>query len=234
MNAWMRTATVAGVLALTLVAPGCSLGSLAYFLTPPQKLPPELCGLVSPDRNQQVVVVILANLVDPVPRQGCAGVQRDLSERVARQLFDLCMTNKENIKIISPRKIEDFKSKHSDWAAMHPAEIGKEFAADYVINLEINNISMMEKGGFSDLYRGRVEMSITLVDVHHPDHRPMRAELTDTYPDESRPVPLSEYPVQKFRGDFLDRLARRVAWHFAAHPRGQSHQADPKSRFGVE
>jgi hypothetical protein len=230
MNAWMR----AGLVGLVLAAPGCSLGSLAYFLTPEQKLPPELCGLASPDRKQQVRVIILASAVDPIARQGCAGVPRDLSERLARQLHELCAANKENILIVAPRKIEEYKSKHSDWATTSPAEIGKEFNADYVINLEINSISMMEKGGFSDLYRGRVEMSITLVDVHHADHTPERAELTDVYPDESRPIPTTEYPIQRFRGDFLDRLAKRVAWHFAAHPRGQSHQQDPKARFGGE
>src|SRR5262249_16504937 len=83
MNAWMRRGHLAGLLCLALTATGCSLGSLAYFLTPEQKLPPELRALSSPDHKQQVRVVVLAGTSDPVQGRGLIGVDRDLGERVA-------------------------------------------------------------------------------------------------------------------------------------------------------
>jgi hypothetical protein len=233
MNAWMRMGMLAGFLGLVVAAPGCSLGSLAYFLMPEQKLQPELCGLGSPDHKKQVSVVILASTVDPLPKPGCGQIGRDLSERVARHLHELCMANQENVRIVSPRRVEEFKSKHSDWQQMHPAEIGKEFKADLVINLEINSVSLMDKNSYAELYRGRVEMEITLVDVWHPDYTPERRDLSDVYPDEARPVPRDNMNLSQFRAVFLDRIAKRVACHFAAHPR-EEHQPDPKAAFGVE
>jgi hypothetical protein len=233
MNAWTRRGTLAGLLGLALGSVGCSLGSLAYFLTPEQKLPPELHSLVSPDNKQQVKVVILATTTNPVVGTGLIGVDRELGQRVATQLHALCQANQENVLIINPRGVEDFKRTHDNWRDMHPAEIGQKFKADYVINLDINNITLMEKGNFSDLYRGRAEMSISLVDVHKPDNSPDRAELSDVYPDEARPVPVTDMPLPMFRTAFLERIAKRVAWHFAAHPR-EAHQQDPRSRLGVE
>jgi hypothetical protein len=233
MNAWMRMGMLAGFLGLVVAAPGCSLSSLAYFLMPEQQLPPDLCSLTSPDHKQQVSVVILASTVDPLPKPGCNQIARDLSERVARQLHELCMTNKDNIRIVSPRRVEEYKSKHSDWQQMHPAEIGKEFKADLVINLEISSISLMDKDSYAELYRGRIEMEITLVDVHHPDYTPESRGLSDVWPDEARPVPRENMPPGQFRATFLDRIAKRVACLFAAHPR-EEHQPNTKAAFGNE
>ena len=67
--------------------------------------------------------------------------------------------------MVSASKVDEFKNRHADWRTMPLDEIGSHFNADYVIDLEINKLSLYEVGSYNQIYRGRTEISINLCDV---------------------------------------------------------------------
>lgn len=235
MNAWMRNGSLLGLGFLLVAMTGCSLGSLAYFLTPEQKHEAELCKLTSPDSKFEPSVVILTMMTNPIARTELIGVDRELGELAAVRLYELLQANKERVRILAPRKIEEYKSRNSDWEDKQPAEIGKHFSADYVIVLEINRLTLFEKGSSSELFRGQVEMRITLVDVHNPDYTPKSQTLSCVWPDAAKAVSVdNELSPRDFREAFLKHLATRVAYKFAAHSRQESYHRGRKFTLGVD
>jgi hypothetical protein len=229
MIAWMRNTMRVALVGAVLTATGCSLGSLAYFLTPEQKNPPEICSLASPDSKQEVRVVILPALVHTLAVPEAIGVERDLAETVARRLHEL-LTAGDNIRIIAPRKIEDYKNKHSDWKE-NPRAVGEYFKADYVVYLEIYSLSLFEHGSQGELFRGRMEMAVNLLSIAHPDYTPQRKVMSFVFPDQPRAAELGTSQLE-FRNGFLDHVARRVSYCFAAHPRMEAHQR-ARQPFGL-
>jgi hypothetical protein len=197
-----------------------------------ENLPPELHSLASADNKQQVRVVVLARRVDDRADwgRGLLDVDRDLAERVARHLLELCKLNAENVLIVDPQKVEEYKGAHPTWFQQPPADTGKEFQADYVINLEINNLTLKENTSFGSPYRGQGDLLISLVSVK-TTASPERREFSDTFPERGEAIRSDSMPLGQFRALFLDRLARRVAWHFVAHP-PETLQKDPPAPLG--
>ncbi len=225
----MRNGSLAGLLFLALAATGCSLGSLAYFLTPEQKLEPELCSLTSPDSKKTVRVVILPALVNAFAMPEMIGVEQDLADLTSRRLIEL-FTKNDNVLIIAPRKVEEYKSKHSDWKE-DPRAVGEHFQADYVVYMEIFGMSLFEKGSQEQLYRGRMELTVNLLPMAHPDYTPERRNFSFVFPDQPRAAELGT-SQREFRNGFLDHVARRVSYCFAPHPRMESYQRS-RQPFGL-
>lgn len=225
----MRNAAVLALVGLAMVATGCSLGSLAYFLTPEQKLPPEMCALTSPDGKKTVNVVILPALVG-APGPEMIGLERDLAQVVARRLHELLSASSDNVRIIGPAKVEGYKSTHSDWKE-NPREVGKYFQADYVVYLEVFSLSLFESGSQGELHRGRMEMGINLIALAHPDYPPEKKTMSFVFPDQPRAAELGT-SLTEFRTAFLDHVARRVSYCFAEHPRMESYQRT-RTPFGL-
>lgn len=202
-----------------LVGIGCSPGSLMYFLLPEPKEPARMRQLTSQnaERTPRVVVLTYAGLET---RPEFIQADRQLADLLAKQLSELSRENKEHVTVISPRKIEAYKSNHHDWHQRDLREIGRTFDADYIVYLEINGLDMYERGSAQQLYRGRADLTIHLIDMKNSDEsesRPFRC----TYPSEARgPVQIGfdSNPTQ-FRLAFLTHVARELSWHFVRYPR---------------
>src|SRR5262249_709605 len=126
-------------------------------------------------------------------------------------------TNEEKVVLVPQHKIEEFKNSHPDWHDLSPHEIGCKFKVDYVVVLEISQLSLYEKG--RTMYRGQAQISLTLVDVSHPDE-PACSPFSYQYPSEAKGGGMdidSTMPPSRFRADFLDMMAKRLVRYFAAH-----------------
>ena len=55
--------------------------------------------------------------------------------------------NKEKVTVIASNKVERYKDSHPDWQAISAVAIGKHFRADYVIELEVESVSLYEGSG---------------------------------------------------------------------------------------
>jgi hypothetical protein len=222
MTASRRRWLVIG-LAVIAVGGGCNpLLLTSYFFTPEPREEAKLQKLAGSDKKKEVKVVILPYMVGLETRQEFIGADYDLSEKVSHKLKDLFKFNDENVTIVSPRKVEDFKSSHPSWQKMPDLhEIGRHFGADYVIYLEIHQLSMHDKGG-SQLYRGRIKLRVSLLDVKNPDEGPIGKDYVFTYPSEAKSIEVDmDTPPEVFRENFLSYVAKQISWLFSAH--GTSH-----------
>jgi hypothetical protein len=112
------------------------------------------------------------------------------------------------------------------WQTLSLAELAKHLDADYVIDLEINEMSLYEQGSGNTLFFGKTAISVTVLDVAKADEGPaFRKEFTIDYPRSgSRPVSDSN-PLQ-FRRAFLTKVADELSWLFTAHPTSDGYSCE--------
>jgi hypothetical protein len=221
---WLLPALLLVTLACTF---GCNPLTFPFFLGPESSIPPQLKKLASDDKTQQVTAVVLT-YSGLETRPEFLRADRDLGNLIVKQLRESFKDNGENVKLVPPSKVEEFKNTHPTWHTMELAEIGKHFDADYVIYLEIGHLSLYEPGSANSLYRGRADLTVNLVDVNQPDEAPDTKELNITYPTESggMAIPAEDKSPQLFKAEFYKRLATQVAWQFTAHLTADDYHQD--------
>jgi hypothetical protein len=203
---------------------GCNLLALPFFILGPEPArEADLKKLAADDKKKEVKVVILAhNTMEVKPE--FIRIDRDLSERLRTQLKAGFEYNKENVRVVSSRRVDEFKNENPGWHTMDFEEIGKQFGADYVVFLEIKNISLYEKGSGNTLYRGRADINVSLIDVTNPDEGPLRKEFICQFPSEVRQgIPVDDINPEKFKNDFLHYVSGRLSWMFTKHPTRMEH-----------
>jgi hypothetical protein len=207
-----------GLLGAALVT-GCDPGTMLYFLMPEGKEDPELRRLASQDKKKEVKVVILTyTAMDPRPE--FIQADRQLAELLAKELNELFKSNQDKVMVIQPRRVEEYKNMHPSRRGYDPAQVGQHFKADYVIYIEMNKLSLFERG--SDmLLRGRADLLVSVVDCKNPDDTPDSRDFTCVYPSDSKgAIDVSpETPAMQFRQAFLTYVARRLSYYFAPHPK---------------
>jgi len=220
MKGWHRRGFLLGLCSAALVA-GCNFPANMYFLMPESKEPAGYKRLASEDKKKEVKVVIWT-YAPLETREEFVQVDRQLAEALAKQINEMSKENSEKVTVIPPRKVEVYKNQHPDWASLDPEQIGRYFEADYVINVEIDRLSLYEPQTHETLLRGRGQFLVKLVDVKHPDESPSPKRFTDTYPNEARFVDGSDMDRFGFRDVFLDHAAKHMAFLFVDHPRRDS------------
>lgn len=198
---------------------GCNLLTVPYFLFGPESTrEAEVKKLASADKDKPVKVVVLT-YGGLETRPEFLNIDRELAQRLVSHLKEGFKYNKEKVTVVSPTKVEAFKSDTPNWHTMALEDIGEKFEADFVIYAEINKISLYERGMGHQLLRGRTDVSVSVVDMTKPGDPPTIKEFSCTYPSEARgPVPGDGSNAREFRQAFLDHVARRLSWFFTSHP----------------
>jgi hypothetical protein len=207
---------------------GCSPLTMPYFLlmgTDPKYDPDyKLCGEDSKEPTKVLVLVSLP--LDSLPPE-LIGVDREVSAMFARKLQEAAKANKENVLIASNHTVQKFKDEHPNWQSMGLVDLGKQFKADKVIDLELNKLGIYEPGSRATLFRGHAEVSISVVDVHKPGDEPVfRKEYSTDFPRSQGPQPVTDTNLQKFRSEFLSRVATDLTWFFTAHAVSEDYPCD--------
>ncbi len=206
---------------------GCNPFAMVNFLLMDDpKHEAELQSLASKDKKAEKKVLILTyGKLDLRPE--LINSDREIGYTVEKNLKALANANGDKLTVIPNRKVEEYKSKHSDWQERDPSEIGKHFKADYVIYLEINSLGIYELGSGGTLYRGRADINISLLDLKNPDESQPSRNFTCQYPKESRmQVTSTDQSPMEFRQSFLDYVGKRISWKFAARPTRDDFYAD--------
>lgn len=213
-----RRGVQAALLLVVVLTTGCNPLALSYFFLPENKVDPEVHRLAAEDKDKETRVVILTYSNKLETRPELLGAERDLAQVFAAKLREGCETNGERVVIVNPRKVEEFKSAHPGWAQADLAEVGRHFKADYVINLEINELTLFDKADLNLLYKGRANISVSLVEVNKPDVPPERREFVCSYPSEAKVIPVdASNPPGQFRQAFFGHVAKKLSWYFTAH-----------------
>jgi len=196
---------------------GCNFPSAMYFLMPEAKEPAEYKRLASVEDKKEIKVVLWTYMgLDPRPE--LAQADRQLAAKLAECLHRTSEENKEKVTIVKPSLVEQYKSNHPDWKSIDLEQVGHYFKADYVISLEIDQLSLYAPKAQQQLYQGRTHILVSLVDVKNPDETLQPKEFTDLYPGEERGG-LDSFgtPVGLFKETFLTHVARRLSFFFVNH-----------------
>ena len=223
-------ALAAGVVGgITLVGCGADGGAMAYFLTPEQRIEPTFTHLALEKDNKKPAprVVIVPWSVELETRQEFINVDRQLAELLGRDLKGLAKAAEEKIEVVSARKVEEFKNAHPSWREMELVDIGRKFDADHMIYLEINRMSMYEPRSNNMLLRGQANITITLVDVKHPDETPKTETLSCIHPsDAPGPIPIEDMQPFQFKEKFLNFVSRKMSHYFSKYPRDERYKME--------
>jgi hypothetical protein len=196
----------------------CNPITTAYFLTngmTQPKLDPPF-DLFDKNKKKSVKVVILASAGQVMPTE-LIGVDRTLTQQFSKILKANAEANKMKLEVVPAFKVEKYKSENSSWRTTDPSEVGEHFGADFVIDLEINAISLF-KGRTRMLYEADANITVKVIDVRKPDEGPVFEEqYTCHFPRSSGPVPVDDVPIEKFKAAFLTRIATDLAWMFTPH-----------------
>jgi hypothetical protein len=201
-----------------MLTTGCSLSSLPYFLMggDPKQLPGEM-ALLAPDKKKPTKVAILVySGLETHPEFVTA--DRDLTSMLTRILQQRCPENNQYVTFIPPGKIQEFKTNHSDWHMIPLKELGQRLGADYVIYLEIESLSLYERGSANQLYRGRASIAVNLVNMRKKDDYPLEKHFTCEYPSARGPIAVDDQSAREFYLAFMNYAAKHLSWYFTAYP----------------
>jgi hypothetical protein len=214
MTAFLRRGGSAVLLAAAVLGAGCNASSLAYFLFPERKHDPDIKKIAADDKRDVKVVILTYS-----PQLEFVHADREMSQVFAQTLRKLCEDNGENVTIVHPRKVEEFKSSHPEWHALPDlGEVGKQLKADYVIYVEVSQLKLYEEHTANQFYRGYASLSVQLIDVNKPDESTDAKQFTVTYPDAKGPLPVEDSTEGVFRQAFLGYVAKKLAWCFTGSP----------------
>jgi hypothetical protein len=209
--AWRLAALLLGAVVLSI---GCSPLEAIYFLWPTDpKFPPE-CPLVCKDKKETTLVVYAASTtLDTRPET--YGAEQELAERLIRVLSKRYQDDGEKVKIIPHQRVKNWRNKEP--GVQTPYEVGKHFGADKVVYLEVSKMSLYKQGSFNQLFFGRLEMTVTVTDMHEDaEAGPFRKEYVRQYPRTGEIAADGSNPAL-FRAGFLDNVANDVSRLFQSY-----------------
>jgi hypothetical protein len=212
----------AAVLLLGLIGSiGCNPIQMMSFIAYPvseNNQAPKLCSLAIDGKESKVL--ILAAHEDIVPNLAFRDAHRELSRRLAQLLEQRYKEGDEKIKIVPVSQVLNYMDNHEHWITESKKDLGKRFGADYVIFLELGPMTLYEKGSHLTLYRGNVEVHISVFDVHQADGEAMihREVYSCTYPTSGPEDAINGISAPGFKLKFMDRVAKDLVQYFAAHP----------------
>ncbi len=217
MTVLRRRQFLLGLCGAALVA-GCNFPTAMYFLMPEAKEPAEYKRLASEDKEKEIKVVLWTYMgLDLRPE--LAQADRQLAGKLAENIHHMSEENREKVTIVKPSLVEQYKSNHPDWNSIDPEQVGHYFKADYVISLEIDQLSLYAPNASPPLYQGRTHILVSLVDVKNPDTKQPK-EFSALYPGEERGgLDSFDMHVGEFKEKFLSHVAKRLAFYFVNHPR---------------
>jgi hypothetical protein len=216
MRGWGRRTFLWSLCGSALVA-GCNFPTAMYFLMPEAKEPAGCKRLASEDSKKEVKVVLWPYMsLDP--REEFIQADRRLALQLAEEIRKLSVENHEKVTVVKPSLVEQYKSRQLNWQSLDPQEVGQYFHADYVVNLEIDKLSLYEPTA-REMYKGYAHILVSVVDVNNPEDLHQK-EFTDRYPSELRGGwDTFDMEPSVFREKFLGHVARKLAFYFVEHPK---------------
>lgn len=210
------------LLGMGLAATGFGCGGMNPFLLPymfsgGQAKTPAEYPLVVPEKKTDAKVVVFVSSATGL-HPDLAGVDRMLNAELITMLDAGLKSNEQKVKVLKMPVIDKFRADDPNWRSIHPYDIGKEFNADYVIDVEIDEMSLFKPGSRSRFLKGHATISVNAFDLSKPLMEPAyKFDYTPEYPHgreieiESRDTRVE---VSGFRVQFVQRIAADIVVKF--------------------
>lgn len=193
-------------LSLVLTA-GCQqFVILSYLIGGPPSIEPDFdkeTGQSLKGKENTVAVVCFA------PREMLLEFP-NIDDEIAAQVAYRLGENK--ITIVKPDYVRAWIDAHPKWELAE--EIGREFKANYVVEIELSTFSLYE-GTSTTLFRGRTEADIHVTEVDEGGHgdRIFSKELDFHFPVRV-PRSSTEGELIPFKREYISRLSDKIGWMF--------------------
>lgn len=213
------------LLGMGLAATGLGCGGMNPFLLPTMlfgggehKQPAEFPLKIPPKKQEAKVVVFVSSATGL--HIDLAGVDRVLNAELITMLDAGLKANQEKVLVLKMPKIDDFRADNPNWRSVHPYDIGKEFNADYVIDVEIDEMSLYKPGSRNRFLKGQASITVSAYDLSKPLKEPaFKFTYSPEYPH-GREIEIegrdARVEVSKFRLDFVHRISADIAVKFVA------------------
>jgi hypothetical protein len=170
-------------------------------------------------KKKDITVVVFANQ-SPSVSLASSGADQGVAAALIRKLAEMFAVNKERVNIVPLAEVEKFKRTHDDWKVMPLSEIGKYFHADYIVEIEVTQMSLYEPKT-RDIFRGHCRIGIKIVDAIKDGEPFDKQEYSTEYPGNGQVVPMDmETDVEKFKARFFARIALDITGLFTPVPAG--------------
>jgi hypothetical protein len=200
-----RILTVACCALSLALSSGCAqFVLLSYLIGGPPSIEPDFdaeTGLSMTGTSKTVAVVCYA----PTElKWNFPNIDDEVAAQVTYRLF----SNK--VKVIEPDYIRAWVDENPDWEVA--ADIGEQFEADYVIEIELESFSLFEENS-TTLYRGRTSGFVHVSDMSAGGERIFSKEIDFAFPTR---VPRSAYDQSliTFKREYLSRLSEKIGFMF--------------------
>jgi hypothetical protein len=124
----------------------------------------------------------------------------------------------KDLDVVSPTEVERYMQGHPDWSTEHPARLGRQFKADFVMMVELMEFSTREPGS-PGLFRGRVRARVTVYDLSFGEEQPNGISLKPAeavYPPD-KPIGVLRADDRTIRAETYKEFGRNVAQKFYEH-----------------
>jgi hypothetical protein len=225
MAAFLRRWRLPGLIVFLLVTCGCDLVSLPYFLLfgYDNRNPPDCPVFEAP--KQEIKVAILTS-VGPETRPEFLRFDRDLGEQLAQYLRLQYKETKAKVVLVPANQVENYKDNHPNWQ-LDPAAVGNHFHADYLITIDLDQLSLYEPNSINEWFRGHADASIKVLDVKKIEEGPIfRRELSYSFPTRGPQHVMDNPNPLQFRADFLAYLIREMSHFFASYTLEQKYACE--------
>jgi hypothetical protein len=178
---------------------------LSYLIGGPPSIEPDFdkeTGESLKGKDKTVAVVCFA------PRELLAefpAIDKEIAAQVSFQLAE------HKIAIVKPDYVRAWISAHPKWELAE--EIGREFKADYVVEIEISTFSLYE-GTSTTLYRGRTEADVSVTKMEEGSGDEIFSKELDFHYPIRVPRHSSEQSLVAFKRDYISRLSEKIGWMF--------------------
>jgi len=179
---------------------------LSYLIGGPPSIEPDFdkeTGQTLKGKENTVAVVCFA------PREMQLEFPNIDDEIAAQVAFRL---GENKITIVKPDYVRAWIDAHPKWELAE--EIGREFKANYVVEIELSSFSLYE-GTSTTLFRGRTEADIHVTEVDEGGHgdRIFSKELDFHFPVRV-PRSSTEGDLIPFKREYISRLSDKIGWMF--------------------
>src|SRR5262249_29802659 len=154
-------------LALLLIAAsmGCNFLTVPFMLFGPdpdgERFPPEYAfynKATQEKHKKEFKLVVLPYHSRSVPVD-YNGADLKLANAFVKQLTQKLSDYCERIKIVPIHELEKFNQEHPEWKGLGPMAIAENFHADYVLDMELASLTLMDKQSRQPFLLGNVRVS---------------------------------------------------------------------------
>jgi len=169
-----------------------------------------------PEKHDDAKVVVIVSSKAGLPVD-LSGVDRTLNDELIKVLDTRLKENEEKVQVKKKQLIDEYKAEHANWRTVQPYDIGKHFAADYVVDVEILEMDLFKPGGRGQWLQGRATVSVNAYDLSKPVRDPaFKWEYTIEYPKGREIEVETPSQISTFRQKFVERIAFDVSMKFTS------------------